>query len=81
MEKLVILLFLTLLALNIGEESGVNHPIFHEGEVTDSIFIRLKTADDQLHWFLDLELGEKYCWAHQRYEILSKVKKKLDKGQ
>lgn len=80
MEKLVILLFLTLLALNIGEETAVYSPVFYEGEVSDSIFIKIKTRDDQLHWFLDLELGEKYCWTHQRYEILSKVKKKLDKG-
>ena len=66
--------------MNLGDENSVNNPIFHEGEVSDEIFIKLKTKDDQLHWFLDLDLGEKYCWAHQRYEILSKVKKKLDNG-
>ena len=78
MEKLAIFTFLALLLSNISNQEDENTPLFHDGEVSDAIFIKLKTTDCKTHWFTDMELGEKYCWNHHRYEILSKAKKKLD---
>ena len=78
MDKLLIILFLAISTNKIGENNSLNDPIFHDGEVSDSIFIKVKTIDDQMHWFINMDLGEKYCWNHLRYEILSKQKKKLD---
>ena len=78
MEKIAIILVLSLILTNTGNYDVENPPIFFDGEVSDSIFIKVKTTDDQVHWFTNMDLGEKYCWNHSRYEILSKVKKKLD---
>jgi hypothetical protein len=70
MEKLVLLLFLTILAHDSSEVDG-----FKGGN--NSPFVVLHTIDGKKHLYRDLETGHKYCYQHLTIEFLEKRVDKL----
>ena len=77
MKFVTISLFCIIFGGILGKGEPVN-PIFHEGEVANTIFQEIISEDGLEHWFLDLNEGTKYCWYHMEYENLKIVPKKLD---
>ena len=77
MKIVTISLFCIFFSGFLGNGTPVN-PIFHAGEVSDTIFEEIEDQDSVVHWFLDLQEGDKYCWYHMEYENLKIMPKKLD---
>ena len=77
MKTIILFTFCAIFTTFLGKGEP-NNPIFHEGEVSNTIFEEVVYPDSVVHWFLDLKEGTKYCWHHMEYENLSIVRKKLD---
>lgn len=66
----IIFLFITVGFL--GKES-VNNPVFTQPseEVISSVFDEIADTSGYRHWYIDMSLGENWCWKHNQYEIVA----------
>jgi hypothetical protein len=76
MEKLAILLLLTLLSTKSNESNTKSPYITEVNHYAYNGLIEVKTIDGQRHLYKDLGLGSKWCYEHQ---ITEKLEKRVDK--
>jgi len=76
MEKLAILLLLTLLGTKSNESTTKSPYITEVNHYAYNRLIEVKTIDGQRHLYKDLGLGSKWCYEHQ---ITEKLEKRVDK--
>lgn len=72
MANFTFIIFLVSIVGFLGKEV-VNNPVFLQPseEVISSVFDEIADTSGFHHWYIDMSLGENWCWKHNIYEIVA----------